>query len=408
MRSALWLLTFVNLFNYLDRYIIASAAAKIEAEFGLSHVQTGFIMSAFMVGYMITSPIFGWLADRQARPKLMGMGVFVWSIATAFTGWAGSFLTLILSRIGVGVGEASYATITPSYIRDLVKDERKVNKAISLFYTAIPVGAALGYMWGGYISEHYDWRWAFYLGALPGLVLGFFVYFMSEPARTTSTTLSTSLSVTESLNSLWKNRLYRLTVFGYTAHTFALGGFAAWGPHYSSHHLSVSLSEASFKIGAVTCLAGVIGTLIGGKWGDRFIKGTEAGGDASVKGFNLFCALASLLATPFAFWLMKAHTMNEFMIAMFAVQVFMFAAVSPINTATLASVRPEIAATAFAAQIFVIHALGDLISPPLVGWLADRMPMSDAMMVLVVALAVSAIVWWVTGRAKLDAAPSAA
>jgi MFS family permease len=403
MRYTLWLLTIVNLLNYLDRYIIASAAPKIQEEFDLSNAETGLIMSAFMIGFMFTSPFFGWLADRKARPALMGAGVLGWSAATALTGWVSSFIPLFLSRVGVGIGEGSYATIAPAYIRDQLQNKEKLNKAMALFYLAIPIGAAAGYMWGGYISEHFHWRWAFYLGALPGLFFGVAVWLLKDVPRTDTHAARGESSFMASMKDLWTNREYRLTVIGYTAHTFGLGGFAAWAPHYCANTLGVSLSEASFKIGAITCIAGVVGTVIGGKWGDRFVDHTKADGAATARGLNTFCAAASLFAMPFAFWVLFAGSMNTFMIAMLFVQVGMFAALAPINTATLSAVPAKVASTAFAIQIFVIHALGDVISPPLVGWLGDRIPMNHAMTVLSVAIGVSAIVWWFNGRKNKSA-----
>ncbi len=286
MNTALWLLTIVNLLNYIDRYIIASVAPKIEAEFGLSHAQTGMLMSAFMIGYMFTSPIFGWLGDRHNRPRLMGFGVLCWSFATAASGAVASFIPLLGSRIAVGVGEASYATISPPYIRDRLQNPKFINRAMGLFYTAIPIGAAIGYMWGGWMADHYHWRWAFYLGALPGFILGAAVWFMKEPARTKDAAGSVPINKSESLRQLWNNREYRLSVMGYIAYTFGLGGFAAWAPQYGVEVLGVSLSESSFKIGAVTCMAGIIGTLIGGKWGDIFVKNDAKDTAATARACN--------------------------------------------------------------------------------------------------------------------------
>jgi MFS family permease len=402
MQKALWLLTIANLLNYLDRYIISSVAPKIEAEFGLTHAQTGLVMSAFMVGYMVTSPFFGWLGDRFNRPKLMSLGIFVWSLATALSGYVQSYIPLLLSRVVVGVGEASYATISPSYIRDRLRDERLVNRAMAFFYTAIPIGAAAGYMWGGYMAEHYDWRLAFYIGALPGLVLGVFVYRMLEPERILADGVKSATHETlkESIKSLLSNRTYRLTVFGYTAHTFGLGGFAAWAPHYSATALGSTLAQASFKIGAITVVAGVIGTILGGRLGDKFLGTREKSGIEAAQAFNRFCAITSVVAFPFAIWMLFASTLDQFIIAMFFVQVAMFGAVAPINTATLAAVSPSVAASAFAVQIFIIHALGDVISPPLVGWLADRIPMNQAMVVLAVAVLISAAFWWRAGTSE--------
>jgi sugar phosphate permease len=192
------------------------------------------------------------------------------------------------------------------------------------------------------------------------------------------------------IKSLFRLRNYVVIITGYTAHTFALGGFAAWAPHYSANALGSSLAEASFKIGAITCTAGVVGTLLGGKLSDSFAR---AHGEFDAMRYVKFCGIVTLIAAPFAAWLLTATTINHFMIAMLFVQIAMFASVAPINTATLAAAPQELSATAFAVQIFVIHALGDVISPPLVGWLSDRMPMNVAMSVLVAAIIVSGLVW---------------
>lgn len=402
MKSALWLLTIVNLFNYIDRYIIASVAPKIQAEFHLTHAETGMLMSAFMIGYMLTSPIFGWLGDRNHRPRLMGFGVVAWSLATAASGAVMSFIPLLGSRVAVGIGEASYATISPAYIRDRLKDPRLVNRAMGLFYAAIPIGAAIGYMWGGWIADKYDWRTAFYLGALPGFILGAIVWFMKEPERAMDPTHIKPRNELESFKKLMSIREYRLSVFAYIAYTFGLGGFAAWAPQYGVDVLHVSLSESSFKIGAVTSVAGIVGTLIGGKWGDVFVTGARKDGLIAAQGCNKFCAFAALIATPFAFWAIHIESMNGFMLTMLCVQIALFAATAPITTGVLAAVPAQVAASAFAIQIFFIHAFGDLISPPIVGWLTDRMPMSDAMNILAAAIGLSAIVWWRAGQPLKD------
>jgi MFS transporter, Spinster family, sphingosine-1-phosphate transporter len=397
MNSTLWMLTFVNLICYLDRYIISAVAPKVELEFGLSHGQTGLFMSLFMVGYMLTSPLFGYFGDRKARPVLMGIGVLVWSFATLASGMATHFWPLLLARALVGVGEASFATLAPPFIRDSLKDESTMNRVLGVFYTAIPVGAAIGIVWGGWMADHYNWRWAFYLGAIPGFALAVFVLKMREPGHRTRE--MSEVGLIESVQSLLANRAFKLSVLAYTAQTFALGGFSAWAPQYGVTVLGVSLTDSSMKIGASTVLSGLIGTMIGGKWGHLFLaKGADRGGADAVRAFCKFCAWTSVIATPLAFWAFRAENFNEFVIALFLVQLFIFAALAPANTAIISAVPSKMAATAFAVSILTIHALGDVISPPLAGYLSDQMPMSDAMQVLVVALAISAVIWFVGAK----------
>ncbi len=401
MSSALWMLTAVNLICYLDRYIIAAAAPRIQSEFMLNNAQTGTFMSMFMIGYILTSPIFGYYGDRKSRPILMAVGVLLWSLATLWSGLANNFFTLLVARALVGVGEASFATLSPPFIRDSLKDESKINRVLGFFYTSIPIGAALGYIWGGWMADQGHWRWAFYLGAVPGFLLTYSVWVMAEPSHRARQT--SHLPFSQTLKELLGNRDYRLAVGGYIAQTFALGGFSAWAPKYGEHVLNVSLTESSLKIGASTLASGLIGTLVGAKWGNLFIKNPESStGLSASRAYCKFCAWTSVIATPLGYWAFRSTEFNEFVLALFLVQTAIFAALAPANTAILQAVPSRMAATAFAVSIFAIHAFGDVISPPLAGLLADQMPMPDAMLLLVAAVAVSAVVWFWAGRSQVS------
>jgi MFS family permease len=401
MSSALWMLTAVNLICYLDRYIIAAAAPRIQSEFMLNNAQTGTFMSMFMIGYILTSPIFGYYGDRKSRPILMAVGVLLWSLATLWSGLANNFFTLLVARAMVGVGEASFATLSPPFIRDSLKDESKINRVLGVFYTSIPIGAALGYIWGGWMADQGHWRWAFYLGAVPGFLLTYSVWVMAEPSHRARQT--SHLPFSQTLKELLGNRDYRLAVGGYIAQTFALGGFSAWAPKYGEHVLNVSLTESSLKIGASTLASGLIGTLVGAKWGNLFIKNPEIStGLSASRAYCKFCAWTSVIATPLGYWAFRSTEFNEFVLALFLVQTAIFAALAPANTAILQAVPSRMAATAFAVSIFAIHAFGDVISPPLAGILADQMPMPDAMLLLVAAVAVSAVVWFWAGRSQVS------
>src|SRR5262245_37762556 len=144
----LFILTGLNLFNYLDRNVVPAVLTDIKGAFQLNDAQLGRINTIFMIGYFLTSPIFGYLGDRASRKWLIAAGIVVWSLGTVLTGFAGSFVLLLGCRVLVGVGEASYATISPSLISDTFPTERR-NNALTIFYVAIPVGAALGYIVGG-------------------------------------------------------------------------------------------------------------------------------------------------------------------------------------------------------------------------------------------------------------------
>src|SRR5262249_2045156 len=155
--ASLCLLSGLNLLDYLDRYILASVLPLVRNELGLDYRQGLTLATAFMLGYFLTAPIFGYLGDRVQRRGLVAAGGFVWSLGTLLSGHANVYVSMILFRALVGFGEASFGTISPGWIADLFPRERR-NNAITIFYFAIPVGSALGYGFGGWIGAIYGWR----------------------------------------------------------------------------------------------------------------------------------------------------------------------------------------------------------------------------------------------------------
>src|ERR1041385_8990645 len=152
--SAFWtlfILTGLNLFNYLDRSVLSAVLPDLQKDLRLNDDQGGTLGTAFMLGYFVTSPFFGFLGDRMPRKWLIALGIFVWSIGTVLSGVANGFWNLLWFRVLVGVGEASYATISPSVISHKFFGQTR-NAAITFFYVAIPVGAALGFVIGGQIA----------------------------------------------------------------------------------------------------------------------------------------------------------------------------------------------------------------------------------------------------------------
>src|ERR1039457_5993532 len=178
----LFILTGLNLFNYLDRYVLSAVVTPLQNDLGINDGQTGRLVPAFMIGSFVTSPVFGWLGDRGARKWLIAAGIFVWSVGTVLTGFAATFAMMIAFRVLVGLGEASYATISPSLISDSYAPAKR-NNALTIFYVAIPVGAALGSIIGGFIAEHWGWRHAFIRAGAPGLLLALVMLPFAQPTR---------------------------------------------------------------------------------------------------------------------------------------------------------------------------------------------------------------------------------
>lgn len=388
--AILLLLTGLNLINFLDRLVVSAVLPKLQAELGLSNFVGGLLATVFLVGYFATSPVFGALGDRVARKGLIAIGVLVWSLATIGSGLATGALSLIAARALVGVGEASYTTLAPTIIDDITPPSRK-GVALAVFYIAAPFGAALGYVVGGLVEARYGWRSAFLVAGAPGIVLALVCLWIAEPARKPRTDRS---DVIRDIRTLATVALYRQAVIGFCAYSAAIGAFSFWAPKFLYARYQLPLATANTVFGAITVVAGVAGTLVGGAWGDAVQRKLATAHEASIRGLLRICALAAAAATPLAVVGFLLPTATGFFVLIFLCIFSMFLVTSPVNVVCLQAVPGELRASAMALQIFAAHLLGDLWSPAAVGLLADHLPIEIAMLFLPLAVAVSAGLWW--------------
>jgi MFS family permease len=410
------LLTALNLLNYLDRFVLAAVLPRVQTDLGLSNFQGGLLATAFLVGYFVTSPLFGWLANRYPRKALIAFGVFLWSLATAASGFASSAAMLLLARAFVGVGEASFSALAPTIIDDISPGERK-NRSLAVFFSAMPIGSALGYVLGGALEAKFGWRSAFYAAAGPGLLLTLVLLFVADPERKQAVAKVPAFSV---FGQLWARPLYRRAVMGYCMTTFTLPAIAYWAPKFLDDVHKMDLAKGNFVFGALTVVAGIVGTAIGGAWADREAKRMQArfgtnladpaevaaadaaraagepapvGDRAIVHAALRVCFYGALVGTPFTALAFLAPSAPAFFALGFAAELFLLLAQSPINAALLRSVPEHLRASGMAMAIFLIHLFGDLWSNPLVGHIADVFGMRPALMILPLALGIAAAFW---------------
>ncbi len=365
------LLTALNLVNYLDRYVLASVVPPIKAEFQLGDGEIGWLTSAFMIGYFATSPIFGYLGDRWPRKGLIVFGVLFWSAGTILTGFAHDYWTMLACRVLVGLGEASYAVLSPAWIADLFPAGRR-NNALTLFYVATPIGSALGYLLGGFALTHGGWRYGFFLAGAPGLMLALALLPLREPARWTASDGSPVSAAAAAVPPpglgaylrLFRIGDYVLALIGLTAYSFALGAFAAWGPTFLNRVQGLELGEADRFFGATLVVAGLLGTLIGGFAATAWRRRSPAG-------YALMLAWSAALTVVAATTAFLSESPAISMASLAAAMFFAFLPTGPINTILLEAVPASLRASAMAAAIFVIHLFGDFWSPAIVGILAD-------------------------------------
>jgi MFS transporter, Spinster family, sphingosine-1-phosphate transporter len=377
-RYALALLLAVNLLNYIDRQVLYAVFPLVKSALALSDTALGLLGSAFMVVYMVTAPLFGWLGDRRSRTALAAGGLTLWSLATMGAGLAGSYPQLLLARSLVGVGEASFGTVSPGLVADYFSRERR-GRVLSWFYLAIPVGSALGYLLGGVIGHRYGWQAAFLLVGAPGLALVFLVARLRPPQWA-----SARAPRAGHYRELLGNRSFVLNTLAMTAMTFALGGLAQWMPTFLCRVHQLDVARANTLFGGITVVAGIVGTLAGGWLGDRLQQ-------RRADGYLLVSALGFLLALPLAAYALLAGSRAGCLGGIFGAELCLFLNTGPLNTVIVNVTRRQIRAMAFAANIFVIHALGDAISPTVIGLLSDRWGIRPALLVTVAAVALAAL-----------------
>ena len=393
---ALAVLTAINLLNYLDRYVVSALFESLRADLWLTDTRLGFLATAFIVVYMVASPAFGILGDRRPRLPLLAVGVGIWSVATVLSGFARGYWTLLAGRAAVGIGEAAYGTISPGLIADHFGPERR-GRAFAFFFAAIPVGAALGYAVGGVVDRTLGWRAAFFFAGAPGLLLALACLRLVDPPRgAAESTWSTAGAggIAATYRRFLGNRPYVLTVLGYAAYTFAVGGMSWWMPAFLERTRGVPRTVATVQFGAIVIATGFLGTFAGGYVADALRRRFREA-DLWV------CGASALAAVPATLVVFLTWRPGLYLAALVVAQLLIFASTGPVNAAIVAEVPPAERASAVALSILAIHLLGDVPSPWLIGFLSDRSSLGRAVMVVPVATLVAGIIWtWAAWRGE--------
>jgi MFS family permease len=398
---ALLILTAMNMLNYVDRWVPSAVKELFKKDLSLTDAQTAWPLTAFVVVYMIASPIFGAMAERRSRRLLIAFGVAAWSLATAAAALANDFTTFLIARAAVGIGEAAYATLAPSVLADFYPPEKR-NRVFTLFYVATPVGSAIGFVLGGVLGEHYGWRAAFLAVGLPGILVAALALLMKDPVRGAFDDKPPEpVSWPVALKALAKNRIYVFTVVGYTLVTFATGGIADWFATFLSRVRGMQLSEADLAIGVSAVVGGLVGTALGGYLADKLAKKTRQP-YLAISGLAM---IPAVVLTVIALFVVRAP-MAIVGCVLFA-QLFLWAYNSPVNALLVNSVEPGLRARAFGLSILCIHLFGDVLSPPLIGMVSDSTgSLEEALIMVPIAIAAGGLVWLVGWRTLPEVSPA--
>jgi MFS transporter, Spinster family, sphingosine-1-phosphate transporter len=393
-RTALFLLLAINLFNYIDRQVLAALEPDIRATFFApddvnAMTKTGLLGDAFFVTYMVSAPILGLLADRISRWLIIGSAVILWSLASGGSGLAATFAILFATRVCVGIGEGGYGPAAPTILADLFPIETR-GRTMAIFYTAIPVGSALGYVIGGLVGAHLGWRWAFYLVTPPGLLLGLLCFWQRDPRVAADHLVQKSRrrSIRDYLN-LFRTRSYLINCIAQTLMTFVTGGLGFWVPAYLRYrHQSPEMGMTIF--GLITVVAGLVSTLLGGVVADKLRSRLPSS-------YFWVSGIGMLIACPF-FIVSLYIPFPAAWIAMFFAIFFLFLNTGPSNTALANVSLPAVRATAFAANIFVIHAFGDVQAFWLLGYIGGHTNMHVAFLFVSGIIFLSGVAWLIGAK----------
>jgi MFS family permease len=386
--------------------VVAALVESLKhSELRLTDTQLGSLMSGFLIVFAVIAPVFGTLGDRRSRPRLIAFGVACWSIATALSGLAWNYASLFAARASVGIGEAAYVTIGPSLLSDYFPRQKR-GRVMAIFFCAIPVGSALGYVVGGLLGVHFGWRTAFFAAGAPGLLLALLCLGLPDPprgaqdgddagasgkgespsAKLEAGTGGVMLRMLRPYLALLHNKAYVLTIAGYAAYTFALGGLAYWMPAFLERTRGVPQDKATVSFGAIVVVTGFVGTFAGGWLGDYCARINQ-------RAYLGISALATLLAVPFTWVALTSTSATTYLVCMVMAQLLMFLSTGPINASIVNLVLPAQRASANALGVLTIHILGDVPSPLLIGWVSDHTSLLEAVKLVPIAILVAAAIW---------------
>jgi MFS family permease len=328
---------------------------------------------------MLFAPMFGYLGDRWSRKYIMILGLSLWAAATFVGSFMKSFWAFLFFRALVGIGEASYSTIAPAIISDLfTKDTR--SKVLALFYFAIPVGTGLGYIIGSEVaSNSSDWRWGLRVTPFMGLfALLLIVFFMVDPERglAEGAHLRPSSPMID-LKALGKNKSFVLSTVGFTCVTFTAGCLMWWGPEFAylgakaacgakAGCQDITQANVSYRFGIVMTMAGLLGVPLG-SYLSQIIRHKVPNADPIVCGTTLMLSVPVLFFGFFA----ARYSLNWCYGLTFLAGLLLNCNWSIVSDITCYIVIPTRRSIANATQILISHALGDAISPYLIGVVAD-------------------------------------
>ena len=395
---AFLLLTALNFVNYIDRYILPGVQELVKKEFHVSDSAIGSITFWFFLTYMLSAPLTGWLGDHFPRKPLIVLCAIAISLVNLLTGTVHVFDSLLFRHAILGIGEASFGIYAPVLLSDYYPEDQR-NRVLTMFYTAIPVGAAIGYLLGEVVGSKYGWRMPFYVSAVPGMIIGILMlFFLKEPKRggsevaTELTANSGPVAKVGSLRLIAKlavNPRYMFATMGMAMTVFSLGGISAWMPSFLERG-GLSPTKIGIIFGAIVAGGGLGGTAVGGWWAQRWLKTNHR----ALYLVSAWSAAATVPPALLCFFGPHVTMLPALALAMF----FIMMGTGPLNAAIINSVPASIRSSALAIEMLLIHLFGDTPSPKLIGIISDRSNLAFGLGITLITMVIAAVLLFMGAR----------
>ncbi|CAE7656391.1 SPNS1 [Symbiodinium pilosum] len=427
-RQALFTLSCINALNMADRYVPASVKPQIQAELGLDDWQSALPAMAMTGVFTVASLIFGILADRECmdRRLLLASGIAFWSFATALGGFAQNLEQLVLFRALVGVGEASFATVASPMITDFYPVAQR-NRAFTIFGLSAPVGAALGFGIGSILGQNLGWRWSFYVCGFPGILVATSVLFLNsppmgindeceDPLHSDEDSVDEEESDSEEESSLPRRRtcaflhegrvllsnpFFLAATIGSVAISFAVGGLTEWYPSFLVRYTDLSQAVSGLVL-SVSCVAsGFGGAILGSKVADSAARRLPWLGSSA---YFIVPAAFMLPGSALIAAAVNVSDPTALVVSLVIGQTCFFTYMAPIAALSMSVIPVHSRARGSSLQILLCHALGDVISPPIIGHISDTANLKLGLQVTWVAVLVAGLSW-LAGYACLPRPP---
>jgi MFS family permease len=388
------LLFLLYMFDYIDRMVVTSMFSSIERDWGITHTQSGLLVSAvYWAIVLLTFPV-AILVDRWSRTKTIGIMAILWSLATVLCAFTGNFVQLFMARLLIGVGEAGYAPGGSAMISGLYPLEKR-SKMMGLWNASIPLGTAIGILAGGIISLKLGWKYAFGIVAIPGLIVAILFLFVKDYK-------TVDLSFLDKFNNKVKMKTRDIvrefiskpslifTYFGIACVVFVTTALITWLATYFQVERDIAQDKAGTLASAIMVLA-IVGAPLGGYLTDKWRK-------SEPRARLLFPAVSTLLTAVILFLALTFFKGTIQFILLLIMGIMIMAFLSGAASVTQDVIHPGLRAMSYAVAVVVQNLLGSSMAPVVVGKMYDLYSIKTALSFLPLVLVAGSILFYIGSR----------